>query len=137
MISHSRLSKEIKKGCVYSMNFLYKLNRFYAKCLFWIVPLGTVLISALELFFGNNPQYRNMAYVFIAIMSLLFFKQYVSSGKENIGYCMIELIYLFIVLVMSVGTLLNISNVAWMILSVIVIFAVFFVMFFLLASKRK
>ncbi len=95
------------------------------------------MISALELFFGHNPQYRNLAYVFIAIMSLIFFKQYVSSGKENIGYCMIELIYLFIVLAMSVGTLLNISNAAWMILSVIVIFAVFFVMFFLLASKRK
>ncbi len=127
---------QCQRDGIYCMNFLYKLNNFYSKYLFWIVPLGTVLVSTLELFLGHNPQYRSFAYIFIAIMALLFFKQYVSSGKENIGYCLIQLIYFFIVLAMSVGTLLHVSNTVWMILSAIVIFDVSFILFFCLQAKK-
>lgn len=119
------------------MSFLYRLNKFYSKYLFLIVPIGTVVISVLELSFGNNQQYRNFAYIFIAVLSLLFLNRYIATNKENIGFCLVQLTYFFIVLVLSVGTLLHISNAAWMILSAIVVFLVFFVLFFLIASKRK
>lgn len=119
------------------MNFLYKLNRFYSKYLFLIVPIGTVMISVLKLCFGDNPQYRNFAYIFIAVLSLLFLYRYIASNKENVGFCLVQLTYLFIVLALSVGTLLHVSNTVWMVLSAIEVFLVFLVLLFLLASKRK
>lgn len=128
--------KSIEKRCSY-MNFLYKLNSFYSKYLFLIVPIGTVMISVLELCFGDNPQYRNFAYIFIAVLSLLFLYRYIASNKENVGFCLVQLTYLFIVLALSVGTLLHVSNTVWMVLSAIVVFLVFCVLLFLLASKRK
>ena len=119
------------------MNFLYKLNRFYSKYLFLIVPIGTVMISVSELCFGDNPQYRSFAYAFIAALSLLFLYLYIASNKENVGFCLIQLTYLFIVLALSVGTLLHVSNAVWMILSAILVVLVFFVLLLLIVSKRK
>ena len=119
------------------MKFLYKLNRFYSKYLFFIVPIGTVMISVSELCFGDNPRYRNVAYIFIAVLSLLFLYQYIASHKENVGFCLVQLTYFFIVLALSVGTLLHVSNTVWMVLSAAEVFLILFALLFLLASKRK
>ena len=126
----------LEERCSY-MNFLYRINRFYSKYLFLIVPIGTVMISVSELCFGDNPQYRSFAYAFIAALSLLFLYLYIASNKENVGFCLIQLTYLFIVLALSVGTLLHVSNAVWMILSAILVVLVFFVLLFLIVSKRK
>ena len=119
------------------MKFLYKLNSFYSKYLFLIVPIGTVLISVSELCFGDNPRYRNFAYIFIAVLSLLFLYHYIASNKENVGFCLVQLTYFFIVLALAVGTLLHVSNAVWMVLSAVEVFLVLFVLVFLLVSKRK
>ena len=117
------------------MNFLNKINSFYSKYLFLIVPTGTVIISVLELCFGNNPQYRNFAYIFIAVLSLLFLYRYIASNKENTGFCLVQLTYLFIVLALSVGTLLHVSNTVWMVLSAILVFLFLSVLVFCLQVK--
>ena len=118
------------------MDFVRRLNSFYAKYLFLVVPIGTVMISALELLFGNNPPFRSFAYIFIAMLSLLFLYHYIASNKENAGFCLVQLTYFCIVLALSVGTLLSFSNAIWMVLSALLVFLVVFILRFLIRSKR-
>lgn len=119
------------------MNFIGKLNKFYSRYLFIVVPVAIIIISCVELFFGNNTAIRRFAYIFITLLSVVFFIRYVLEGRKNEGFCLIQLTYLFIVSVMACGKLFKVSDLTWIILSVILFFIIFFVLFYIIGSKKR
>lgn len=118
------------------MNFVSKINMFYSRYLYIIVPIATLAISVMDLVFGEQTQIRILGYIFISILSAVFFVRYIKSKKKNEGYCLIQLTYLFIVSAMACGRLLNASTGIWIALSGILFFMIFFVMFYLIGRRK-
>lgn len=82
---------------VLKMKILDRINRFYSRYLFAIIPIITLVLAAVEVIY--EIRYGDMmhiaANITMGFISLSFCGFYLMSGKQRASYCLIEL-YLFV-----------------------------------------
>lgn len=114
------------------MRILNKINDFYGKYLYVIVPLITLVIAVYEVFYEIN--YGDMmhisANVLMGFVSLSFCGFYLMSCKRRISYCLIELFLFVYTVFLALDNHVHFGGIVWMIfLPCAILFALFIIIF--------
>ena len=114
------------------MNILNRINVLYGKYLYVIIPSLTVILAVLELVYeiNNGDIMLILANIFMGFVSLAFFRFYLMSGKQRIGYCLIELYLFFYTVFLALDNHLGFSDIVWMVFLPCAIFCLFFIIIF-------
>lgn len=114
------------------MKILNKINKFYSKYLYIIIPLITLIIAIIEVFYEFN--YGDMMHIIANIsmgyVSLLFCRFYLMSDKRRIGYCLIDLYLFFYAIFLAMDNHMHFNDIVWIVFLPCAIFCFFFIIFF-------
>ena len=114
------------------MRMLDKINAFYSKFLYIAIPVITLSISVIEVFYEikNGDMMHILAYIFMGFVSLSFFGFYLMSDKQKVGYCFIEL-YLFIYTIfLALDNHIHFNDIVWIIFLPCAIISAFLIILF-------
>ena len=114
------------------MSILKKINEFYGKYLYAIIPIITLIIAVIEVAYeiSYGDIMHIAANIAMGFVSISFCGFYLMSGKQKISYCLIEL-YLFLYTVfLALDNHLHFSGIVWMIFLPCTIICLFFIVFF-------
>ena len=119
------------------MRILNKINEFYGKYLYVIVPLITLVIAVYEVFYEINygDIMHILANVFMGFVSLSFCGFYLMSDKRRIDYCLIELYLSIYTVFLALDNHVHFDDIVWMLFLPCAIFFAFFIVF--LNRKNK
>ena len=114
------------------MRILNKINDFYSKYLYMIIPLITLMIAIFEVFHEMNygDILHILANIFMGFVSLSFWGFYLMSGKRRIGYCLIELYLFFYTVFLAMDNHMHFNDIVWIVFLPCAIFCAFFIIFF-------
>lgn len=114
------------------MKILNKMNDIYSKYLYAIIPVITLVLAIVEVVYEINHGdiMHILANVFMGFVSLSFYGFYLMSGKQRIGYCLIELYLFSYTVFLAIDNHFHFSNMVWMIFLPCAIFCMFFIIFF-------
>lgn len=114
------------------MRILNKINDFYSKYLYIIIPLITLLIAIMEVFYEINygDMMHILANIFMGFVSLEFCGFYLMSDKRKVGYCLIELYLFFYTVFLAMDNHMHFNDMVWIVFLPCATFCAFFIIFF-------
>lgn len=114
------------------MNIMRKINELYGKYLYVIIPCITLALAVIEVVYeiSHGDIIHILANSFMGFVSLAFCGFYLMSGKQRIGYCLIELYLFSYTVFLALDNHLHFNDIVWMIFLPCAIFCMFFIIFF-------
>ena len=114
------------------MRMLNKINDFYSKYLYIIIPLITLMIAISEVLYEINygDMMHILANIFMGFVSLSFWGFYLMSDKRRIGYCLIQLYLFFYTVFLAMDNHMHFNDIICMVFLPCTTFCAFFIIFF-------
>jgi hypothetical protein len=114
------------------MNVLKRINEFYGKYLYAIIPAITLILAIFEVVYeiSHGDFMHILAYIFMGFVSLSFCGFYLMSGKQRISYCLIELWLFLYTVFLSLDNHLHFNDIVWIVFLPCAIICLLFIVFF-------
>ncbi len=121
------------------MQILNKINSFYGKYLYMLVPFITLIIALMEVLFElkNGDMMHILANVIMGGISLSFLGFYLMANKRRIGYCLIELYLFCYTIFLAIDNHMHFRDIVWLVFLPCAILGAFLIILFTRKEQVK